>query len=163
MAKLLLVDMEKCTGCKQCSLACSLTKEDIFDPQRGRIKVYKKEDIALGVQLLCEQCDNYPCVEACPEGALTRDEKTGIITVDFDTCNECGTCVDACPYHAIRLHPETSKALICDLCGGDPYCVYHCVPGALQWVDATDELVKGKKKLRSARMAAYREVAKEAA
>jgi len=141
MVKVLLVDMDKCTGCKQCSLACSLTKEDLFDPKRGRIKILKKEVIALGIPLLCEQCDTYPCIDACPEGAL----------------------VDACTYHAIRLHPETGKALICDLCGGDPYCVQHCVPGALEWVDKTDDTVSKKKKLRSARMAMYRELKKEAA
>ncbi|NOR38011.1 MAG: 4Fe-4S dicluster domain-containing protein [Candidatus Thorarchaeota archaeon] len=163
MAKVLLVDMDKCTGCKQCSLACSLTKEDLFDPKRGRIKILKKEVIALGIPLLCEQCDTYPCIDSCPEGALTRNETTGIITVNEELCTECGTCVDACTYHAIRLHPETGKALICDLCGGDPYCVQHCVPGALEWVDRTDDTVNKKKKLRSARMAMYRELKKEAA
>ncbi len=163
MAKLLLVDMDKCTGCKQCSLACSLTKEDLFDPARGRIKILKREDIALGIQLLCEQCEAHPCIEACDDGALSRDDSTGIITVDEDVCTQCGSCVDACPYHGIRLHPETSNPMICNLCGGDPYCVKHCVPEALLWVDRTEELFGQKKKLRSARMAAYREFKKEAA
>ena len=52
--------------------------------------------------------------------------------------------------------------MICDLCGGDPYCAKHCVPGAIAWVDTTDDLVKEKKKLRSTRMAKYREIKKEA-
>jgi Fe-S-cluster-containing dehydrogenase component len=47
--------------------------------------------------------------------------------------------------------------------GGDPYCVQHCVPGALEWVDKTDDAVKKKKKLRSARMAMYHKLKKEAA
>ncbi len=162
MEKLLLVDMDKCTGCMQCSLACSLIKEDLFDPARGRIKVLKREDIALGISLLCEQCDTYPCIDACPDGALSRDEETGIISVDAEICTQCGACVDACPYHGIRLHPETDTPIICDLCGGDPYCAKHCVPGAIVWVDKTDDLVKKKKKLRSARMAMYRTVKKEA-
>ncbi|NHJ13804.1 MAG: 4Fe-4S dicluster domain-containing protein [Candidatus Thorarchaeota archaeon] len=162
MAKLLLVDMDKCTGCKQCSLACSLTKEDLFDPNRGRIKIFKKEDVALGIQFLCEQCDAHPCIDSCPEGALSRDENTGIITVDDAKCVGHGKCVEACPYHGIKLHPETQKALICDLCGGDPYCVHHCVPNALQWIDSTEDMIKQKKKLRSARMTSYRDVKKEA-
>lgn len=161
MEKLLLVDMDKCTGCKQCALACSLIKEDLFDPARGRIKVMKFEDIALGIQLLCEQCGAHPCIDSCPEGALSRDEKTGIISVDEELCTQCGSCVEACPYHGIRLHPETSIPLICDLCGGDPYCVKHCVPGALSWVEATPDAMKEKKKLRSARMSMYREMKKE--
>ncbi|MFW9910378.1 MAG: 4Fe-4S dicluster domain-containing protein [Candidatus Thorarchaeota archaeon] len=155
---MLLVDMKKCTGCKQCALACSLTKEDLFDPHRSRIKILKKEDIALGIQMLCEQCEAHPCIDACSEGALTRNEKTGIISVNIESCNECGSCVDACPYHGIRLHPETNKPLICDLCGGNPYCAPHCVPGALSWIDEVDNAAK--KKLRSARMAMYRDVEK---
>jgi len=163
MANLLLVDMDKCTGCKQCSLACSLIKENLFDPNRGRVKVYKKEDIALGIQFLCEQCDAHPCVESCPEKALSHDDSTGIITVDNNKCKGLAKCIEACPYHGIKLHPETNKAIICDLCGGDPYCAKHCVPGAIQWVNATDDLLKQKKKLRSARMAMYRDLKKEAA
>ena len=163
MEKLLLVDMDKCTGCKQCALACSLTKEDLFDPNRGRIKILKKEDIALGVQLVCEQCESYPCVASCPNEALSRDEKTGIITVDTKLCTSNGSCVEACIYHAIRLHPETKQPMFCDLCKGDPYCVKHCVPGAIMWVEKSDETEKIKKKLRSARMTMYRDLKKEEA
>ncbi len=163
MKSSLLVDMDKCTGCKQCTLACSLTKEGLFDPNRGRIKILKREDIALGVQLLCEQCEAHPCIKSCPEGALSRDDNTGIISVNMEMCDGCGECVDACPYHGIRLHPETSIAMICDLCGGDPYCVQHCVPGALTWVNYSEDVSKTKKKLRSARMVAYRETQKEVA
>ncbi|MBD3157426.1 MAG: 4Fe-4S dicluster domain-containing protein [Candidatus Lokiarchaeota archaeon] len=161
MSNVLLVDMEKCTGCKQCALACSLTKEDLFDPLRSRIKILKREKTAMSVQLLCEQCSGHPCTDACPEDALTRDEGTGIITVDADLCTGCGACAKVCPYHAIRLHPETEVPLICDLCGGDPYCVQHCVPEALMWVDETDERVKEKKKLRAARMAQYKSIIEE--
>jgi carbon-monoxide dehydrogenase iron sulfur subunit len=162
MEKLLLVDMDKCTGCKQCSLACSLIKEDLFDPARGRIKILKKEDIAMGLQLLCEQCESHPCIESCPNNALSRDEKTGIITVDEKLCTSQAACVEACIYHAIRLHPETKRPMFCDLCGGNPYCVQHCVPEALQWVDKTDDMVKKKKKLRSIRMKMYKELKEEA-
>jgi Fe-S-cluster-containing dehydrogenase component len=45
---------------------------------------------------------------------------------------------------------------------GNPYCVDHCVPGALQWVNLTDETLKEKKKMRTARMSMYRDVTKEA-
>ncbi len=156
MENLLLVDMDKCTGCKQCTLACSLIKEEMFDPFRSRIKIFKNEEFAIGLPLLCEQCDPHPCTDACHENALTRDEKTGIIHVDKDLCTGCGSCVEACIYHGIRLHPETNVAMICNLCGNDPYCVQHCVAGALQWVPANDESLRLKKQLRSKRMAEYR-------
>lgn len=159
----LLVDMDKCTGCKQCAIACSFTKESLFDPYRSRIGIVKIEEIALGIPQLCEQCDLHPCVDSCPNGALSRNEVSGIITVDENLCTGTGACVDACTYYAIQLHPETKKALICDLCGGDPYCLSHCTSGALQWIEATEDILKSKKKLRSNRMAKYREMEKEVA
>lgn len=159
----LLVDMDTCTGCKQCTLACSFTKEILFDPYQSRIKIVKIEAIALGIPQLCEQCDPHQCVDACPNGALSRNEVSGIITVDENLCTGTGACIEACTYHAIQLHPETKKAIICDLCGGDPYCVSHCTSGALQWIKATEDILKSKKKLRSNRMAKYREMKKEAA
>jgi Fe-S-cluster-containing hydrogenase component 2 len=118
MVKMLLVDMDKCTGCKQCSLACSLIKEDLFDPNRGRIKILKKEDIALSIPLLCEQCDTFPCISACPEGALTRNETTGIITVNEEICTECGSCVEACTYHGWRSILCTALRTWCARVGG---------------------------------------------
>ena len=95
---------------------------------------------------------------ACPNGALSRDEATGVITVDEAKCTSQGACVEACIYHSIRLHPESKKPMFCDLCGGDPYCVKHCVPEAISWVDKTEDNEKLKKKLRSARMAKYRKL-----
>jgi len=115
----------------------------------------------MAVQLLCEQCSGHPCTDACPEDALSRDDTTGIISVDEDLCTGCGACAEVCPYHAIRLDPETEVPLICDLCAGDPYCVQHCVPEALMWVEETDERVKEKKKLRAARMAEYKTIMEE--
>ncbi|MEM2142294.1 MAG: 4Fe-4S dicluster domain-containing protein [Candidatus Thorarchaeota archaeon] len=158
---LLIVDHEKCTGCKQCALACSFTKENMYDPLRSRIKIWKREDIALGLPLLCEQCEAHPCIDSCPERALSRNPKTGVVTVDRSKCKSHGLCVDACPYHGIRLHPESRTPLICDLCGGNPYCVAHCVPGALQWVEDSKESMDRKKKLRSARMRDYKKYSKE--
>ena len=52
----------------------------MFDPKRGLIKILKKEDIALGIPLLCEQCDAYPPIDACPEGA----KKAGRSIEDFE-------------------------------------------------------------------------------
>jgi ferredoxin len=40
------------------------------------------------------------CVEACPVGALKREER---ITIDDDACIDCGACVSACKYGAISL------------------------------------------------------------
>ena len=52
---------------------------------------------------------------------------------DTDTCTECGICVKVCKYNAIKV--GEAKALVCDLCGGDPQCVARCPTGALEYVE----------------------------
>ena len=42
-------------------------------------------------------CDG--CVEACPTGALKRED---IIVFDPDKCIDCGVCVTACEHDAIK-------------------------------------------------------------
>ena len=114
------------------------------------------------IKIIDEKCTGCTlCVKSCPFEAIAIENK--LARIDLDKCTLCGACVEACLYHGIRLHPETDIPIICDLCGGDPYCAKHCVPGAIVWVDKTDDLVKEKKKLRSARMAKYRALKKEAA
>ncbi|MBS7607424.1 4Fe-4S dicluster domain-containing protein [Candidatus Bathyarchaeota archaeon] len=86
---------------------------------------------------LCAQCYDYPCVEACPVGALSTSKETGAVLVDREKCIACGRCIDACPGKVPYIHPRDNYAVICDLCGGDPKCVKACSEGgwnALQLV-----------------------------
>ena len=67
----------------------------------------------------CMQCDNPPCVKACPTQA-TWKEADGIVVVDYDWCIGCRYCMTACPYWArhfnwtepqipvAELNPDTS-------------------------------------------------------
>ena len=74
----------------------------------------------------CAQCQDYPCVEACTEDAISIDENIGAVIVDREACVSCGACVTACPGTVPYLHPDDNKATICDLCGGEPKCVEVC-------------------------------------
>jgi Fe-S-cluster-containing hydrogenase component 2 len=44
----------------------------------------------------------------------------------------------ACPFGGVFMEPSSGEILKCDLCGGDPECVKHCLYGALEWIDASD-------------------------
>ncbi|MFW9890073.1 MAG: 4Fe-4S dicluster domain-containing protein [Candidatus Thorarchaeota archaeon] len=127
----LVVDFDKCTGCRKCELACSYEKEDVFNPARSRIWIEEIGFPGIPVPLICHQCTNAPCAEVCPSDAITQNADIGAYIVDADECISCGDCVEACPWGAIALHPETDKAFKCDLCGGKPKCIEACNYGVI--------------------------------
>ena len=118
-------DYERCTGCQRCELACSLHHEGWMWPEASRVRIFMPFP-GVEVPHLCVQCDDYPCVDTCPVNAITVDPKTTAVHVDTAACISCGQCIKACPGEVPFLHPETNKAAICDLCGGDPECVKAC-------------------------------------
>ena len=119
---------ELCSGCRRCEIACSLFHEGEIWPEASRVRVFM---FVPGVEVphLCFQCEDYPCVEACPAEALSVDEKTGAVKVEVSKCTACGVCVEACPGRVPHLHPNGNYMVICDLCNGQPKCVEACREG----------------------------------
>jgi len=91
-------------------------------PEASRVRVFMPFP-GVEVPHLCAQCQDYPCIEACPVDALSSDPDTGAVIVDREACISCGACIRACPGSVPILHPRDNKATICDLCGGEPKCV----------------------------------------
>jgi Fe-S-cluster-containing hydrogenase component 2 len=142
--KFVVPDVDKCTGCGACELVCALEKEKVFDPRCSRIKVLRLYQL-MNMPVLCRLCEDPPCVVACSRDALKHSEQTGIIMVDNEKCDNCGWCIETCPYGAITLHPEKKVVMMCDLCDGQPKCVEWCPEGALELLTQEEYDKKARK------------------
>jgi len=129
--KRIQTDLEKCTGCRTCELACSFERENVFNRKKSAIRVVKEELIGLDGPVVCQLCRRPKCVEACPEGALVKTLELGVVKVNEKKCTGCRACDEACPYGAINIHPDRETPIICDLCDGKPACVEWCHAEAL--------------------------------
>ena len=92
---------------------------------------------------VCKHCDNAPCLEACPTGALFRTEFDTVV-VQQDICNGCGYCVPACPFGVIDLNEFDGKAHKCTLCydrlkgGLEPACAKSCPTNSIQFGELSE-------------------------
>ena len=141
-------DQTRCTGCYTCMVAC----KDWYDIDAGPVNLMRVRCIESGTfpELFaaylaspCYHCANPLCVQACPEGAITKREDDGIVVVDRDKCvgvDKCPRkCLKACPWHAPQFGPEAgAKMQKCDLCadrlevGQAAICVEACPMFALE-------------------------------
>jgi formate dehydrogenase iron-sulfur subunit len=80
---------------------------------------------------VCKHCTNAGCMEACPTGAIVRNEK-GDVFVQPDICNGCGYCVPSCPFGVVAIQEQSGLAEKCTLCydrqkdGIEPACAKAC-------------------------------------
>ena len=93
MRKFLSVNPDICTGCRLCELACSMAKQNAFNPKKAHIKVYMRGIPEVPVPVFsrhCDSCGGKPlCLKYCPVGCITfeegnpkRDRKNIILTDD---------------------------------------------------------------------------------
>lgn len=147
---------ERCIECHACEIACENT-------HGGMAHVTVQE-----APLFCRHCEVPPCVAACYRDAI--EVKAGRVLLLRDRCTNCGICLLACPFGAIKAKwiarddgiriPIVHK---CDGCVdrasekvpsangfeiGDvrPACAATCPSGAIEWVDVKEGLALNRQK-----------------
>ena len=131
--KLITIDIEKCTGCRICELVCVFNKEKIIRPFLSRITIIQNWQLGLSIPVVCQQCEDAPCLKTCPASAIYRNYETYAIEINEKKCIGCRQCTFLCPFGAIVYSTEKKKILKCDLCHGEPLCVKYCPTEAIEY------------------------------
>jgi len=130
--KKLFIDYDKCLDCKKCEIRCSY----IMHPENNGITSLREE---IAFIFACRRCEDYPCVNVCPNEALKREK--GIIKRSNILCISCKSCLIACPFGTILSDIIPYLVSKCDLCLGRlketeiPLCVETCKYGAIEFVE----------------------------
>ena len=135
--KLLVLDLESCTRCDECTRACADTHSGVTRLFREGLR-FDKFLIASS----CRSCMDPYCLVGCPVDAIHRkhdpSRPDAMEIVIEDHCIGCGLCANNCPYGNINMHSfqeaqvAVRKATTCDLCRDvvgpheDPSCVFAC-------------------------------------
>lgn len=123
MAKAILYDSTKCTGCRGCQVACKQWNDLPAETTTNRGTYENPPDLSKSTWLkmnfqevetddgdirwlfgrkACMHCTNAGCVTVCPTGALYKHE-TGAVLYDESLCSGCGYCIEACPFDIPRM------------------------------------------------------------
>ncbi|MDR1183494.1 MAG: 4Fe-4S dicluster domain-containing protein [Coriobacteriales bacterium] len=121
------INLHRCIGCRTCTISCKMENNVAEGVQRIRVLNNQDElfyDMPEGEYpnlsfewrpTPCQHCDAPPCVAACPHGATWKRED-GIVVVDKEICDGCGSCIAACPYGARQMDEAKGKVDKCSLC-----------------------------------------------
>ena len=146
--KRIIVDQDKCDGCKNCSIACMNAHRvssgpkkgtfydlDLLDPKNEARHTITTNGKGGYIPVFCRHCSVPDCVGACMSGALKKDPVSGHIQYDEKRCGTCFMCVMSCPYGNVKPDKESrTKILKCDFCKDDneePNCVKKCPKKAI--------------------------------
>ena len=140
-----------CIDCELCMEACVRTNHV---PSYGwRTKILERTRVigpdqkeTIFMPILCNQCNEPPCVRVCPTVATYQDKTTGIVVMENRKCIGCKTCMAACPYNARYFNEEVRAVDKCNFCLDtrlskgmkDTACVEACPPHVRIFGDLSD-------------------------
>jgi len=138
----LMIDLERCTGCRACEAACKLENrlgEGMFRNRVFWVPPQGPDGRFEFIMTVCQQCVRPACLRACGAAAISKDPVTGVVDIDREQCTGCQECVLACPYGAISFDYRRHKAEKCNLCAdrrasgrGGPACAAACPGRAIE-------------------------------
>jgi len=146
----MVLRQDRCIDCEKCMKACIETNHV---PDYGwRTRILKRElPAALDqkwefIPILCNQCNNPPCVRTCPTTATYKDKTNGIVQMNNKKCIGCKSCIMACPYDARYYNEEKGAIDKCDFCFESrlskgitiPACVEACPSDVRIFGDLSD-------------------------
>ncbi len=109
-ANLLVMDMDLCIRCGNCSLACHKMHGQSRLVRRG-IQIQRPTALTKPrlqhalIPQVCMHCKDPECLTGCPTGSIFR-APSGHIDIDPGTCIGCFDCATQCPYYAITMVPK---------------------------------------------------------
>ena len=141
--KTIRVDLNKCTGCRSCEMACSafhaVPKYSSINPASARIRVIKDElrDVYVPVR----------AGDYTPAECIGRDT----YTINGKEYNECSFCRASCPSRDYFKEPDSGLPLKCDMCEeepplSEPICVQVCDFDALAYEEREEEGAEEEKR-----------------
>ncbi|MCP4605173.1 MAG: hypothetical protein GY847_32420 [Proteobacteria bacterium] len=131
------VNIETCTGCRSCEVACAFYHSGKINNNASRIKLISIYEKGIDGPVVCVQCVERYCL-TCPDKAI-RLGSNGEITASSSLCSLCKKCRNKCPIGAIEIFNDLMY--VCDLCDGSPKCVEACTEGALTFAPDDTQLV----------------------
>ena len=151
MQKGFVFNLNKCTGCNACQIACSIENEVGLPLNWRQVNTFNEprhpEISYFHLSTACNHCLDPPCLKYCPALAIFKDQNTGAVIIDQDLCIGCKYCSWVCPYDAPTFNSSTKMMEKCTFCLHRleedllPACVTLCPTTALQMADHQKDIL----------------------
>ena len=137
------VDLDACSGCKACVVACHTLNGLEENETWRKVGALSSQSmnalpIVQHVTTACHHCVDPACLNGCPVKAYEKDPLTGIVRHLDDQCIGCKYCTMMCPYEVPQYSSTLGIVRKCDMCsqrlgiGEAPACVQACPNQAIR-------------------------------